>query len=140
MGPPSESRDGRAGDRGSAAAARAVPRPGRRSGPQAGGGPVPALGRVAVTPVESVGTDNAIYRLGDEHDEHDEHDVRVPRIGWATGRIALERTWPPHLPLAVPQPVEVGAPRPYRPPLGSRGGRPRSHPLVDEVAAAQYRP
>ena len=58
--------------------------------------------------VASAGTDNAIYRLGDEL------AVRLPRIGWAVDFVAKEQTWlpvlAPHLPLAVPLPVAVGEP------------------------------
>ncbi|MET7397387.1 aminoglycoside phosphotransferase family protein [Dactylosporangium sp. NPDC005572] len=68
----------------------------------------PAWADLPVTPVESGGTDNAIYRLGDDL------AVRLPRIGWATGQIALERTWlpvlAPQLPVAVPAPLAVGVP------------------------------
>ncbi|GGM79252.1 aminoglycoside phosphotransferase family protein [Dactylosporangium sucinum] len=68
----------------------------------------PAWAGLPVTPVASGGTDNAIYRLGDEL------AVRLPRIDWATGQIALEETWlpllAPRLPVAVPAPLAVGEP------------------------------
>ena len=58
--------------------------------------------------VESAGTDNAIYRLGDDL------AVRLPRIHWATGQPDLEHEWlprlAPHLPLAVPVPLATGEP------------------------------
>ena len=58
--------------------------------------------------VQSAGTDNAMYRLGDEL------AVRMPRIHWAIDTIAKERRWlpvlAPHLPLAVPLPVAPGDP------------------------------
>jgi aminoglycoside phosphotransferase (APT) family kinase protein len=58
--------------------------------------------------VPSAGTDNAIYRLGDDL------AVRLPRIHWATDVVAKEQKWlpvlAPHLPLAVPLPVATGAP------------------------------
>ena len=58
--------------------------------------------------VPSAGTDNAMYRLGDDL------VVRLPRIDWAVGNVAKEQRWipvlAPHLPLALPQPVAVGAP------------------------------
>lgn len=58
--------------------------------------------------VQSAGTDNALYRLGDEL------AVRLPRIHWAVDTVAKEQTWlpvlAPHLPLAVPLPVAVGQP------------------------------
>ena len=37
-----------------------------------------------IEPVQSSGTDNAIYRLGDDM------AVRLPRIHWATGQPELE--------------------------------------------------
>jgi len=58
--------------------------------------------------VESAGTDNAIYRLGDDM------AVRLPRIHWATGQADKERNWmpklAPHLPLAIPAPLAKGTP------------------------------
>lgn len=69
---------------------------------------LPALinGRLAV--VEPWGTDNAIWRLGENL------VVRLPRIGWAVGQVRRDAEWlprlAPHLPVAVPEPVAVGAP------------------------------
>ena len=61
-----------------------------------------------IEPVQSSGTDNAIYRLGDDM------AVRLPRIHWATGQPELEHEWlprlAPHLPLAIPVPLAQGAP------------------------------
>jgi len=61
-----------------------------------------------VTPVPSGGTDNAIYRLGDEL------AVRLPRVEGAVGQVEFEHEWLPvlarHLPVAVPQPYAVGRP------------------------------
>ena len=58
--------------------------------------------------VASAGTDNAIYRLGDEL------AVRLPRIDWAFDNVAKEQRWlpvlAPHLPLPVPRPLATGAP------------------------------
>jgi aminoglycoside phosphotransferase (APT) family kinase protein len=58
--------------------------------------------------VPSAGTDNAIYRLGDEL------AVRLPRIHWAVPQIGKEHEWlpvlAPHLPVAVPEPVALGEP------------------------------
>jgi aminoglycoside phosphotransferase (APT) family kinase protein/RimJ/RimL family protein N-acetyltransferase len=62
----------------------------------------------SITRVPSAGTDNAMYRLGDDL------VARLPRIGWAVGNVAKEQHWlpalAPHLPLAVPQPVAEGSP------------------------------
>lgn len=69
---------------------------------------MPDLADRPLTVVEPWGTDNAIWRLGDDL------VVRLPRIGWAAGQIGREATWlprlAPHLPVAVPEPVAVGAP------------------------------
>lgn len=58
--------------------------------------------------VASAGTDNALFRLGDDL------VVRLPRIHWAADDVAKEQTWlprlAPHLPLEVPEPVAVGEP------------------------------
>ncbi len=58
--------------------------------------------------VDSYGTDHDIYRVGDHL------AARLPRIGWATRQAAKEAVWlprlAPHLPLAVPVPLAMGAP------------------------------
>ena len=58
--------------------------------------------------VASYGTDNDIYRLGDEL------SVRLPRVGGATGQAAKEARWLPRLadalPVLVPAHVEKGLP------------------------------
>jgi aminoglycoside phosphotransferase (APT) family kinase protein len=58
--------------------------------------------------VEPWGTDNAIWRLGDDL------VVRLPRIGWAEGQIHREARWLPRLApglrIGVPLPVFVGRP------------------------------
>lgn len=69
-------------------------------------GQFPQWAGLPVRPVPSAGTDNALFRLGDEL------VVRMPRIAWATGQIDKERRWlrhlAPHLPLAIPEPLAVG--------------------------------
>lgn len=61
-----------------------------------------------LTMVEPWGTDNAIWRLGDDL------VVRLPRIHWAAGQVEREATWlprlAPRLPVALPEPLRVGAP------------------------------
>jgi aminoglycoside phosphotransferase (APT) family kinase protein len=76
---------------------------------------MPDLAVLPLTVVEPWGTDNAIWRLGDDL------VVRLPRIHWAAGQIEHEALWlprlGPHLPLEVPRPVAVGEPGdgyPYR--------------------------
>jgi len=58
--------------------------------------------------VRSAGTDNAVYRLGDDL------AVRLPRIDTAVEHVAKEQTWlpvlAPHLPVPVPLPIANGEP------------------------------
>lgn len=58
--------------------------------------------------IGDAGTDNAIYRLGDDL------GLRLPRIGWARAQIAKECRWLPglaaSLPISVPVPVAEGRP------------------------------
>ena len=68
----------------------------------------PQWADLPIEPVPSAGTDNALYRLGDEL------VVRLPRIGWATGQVDKEHEWLPRLapllPLSIPVPLAKGAP------------------------------
>ncbi|MEV4428418.1 aminoglycoside phosphotransferase family protein [Streptomyces sp. R-07] len=61
-----------------------------------------------VRAVDSAGTDNAMFRLGDEF------AVRLPKADWAAGHAEKEQRWlprlAPHLTLPVPVPVAHGAP------------------------------
>ncbi len=63
---------------------------------------------LAVSPVPYSGTDNAIFRLGDDM------VVRLPRIQWATGQVRRDHDWlpvlAPQLPMRVPTPLRIGAP------------------------------
>ena len=58
--------------------------------------------------VEPAGTDNAIYRLGEDM------SVRLPRIDWAVAQPLKEHEWlprlAPHLSLAIPMPLALGEP------------------------------
>jgi aminoglycoside phosphotransferase (APT) family kinase protein len=58
--------------------------------------------------VPSAGTDNALYRLGNEM------VVRLPRIGWAVDAIEKECKWlpklAPFLPFSIPTPLGKGIP------------------------------
>jgi aminoglycoside phosphotransferase (APT) family kinase protein len=65
----------------------------------------------AELPIEVIlsgGTDNSIYRLGDDM------AVRLPRIHWATDQVHKEQQWLPRLgpflPLDVPVPLAMGEP------------------------------
>ncbi len=68
----------------------------------------PRWAEFPIAPVPSAGTDNALYRLGDEM------AVRLPRIHWAVGQVEKELRWLPKLapllPLAVPVPLAMGEP------------------------------
>jgi aminoglycoside phosphotransferase (APT) family kinase protein len=61
-----------------------------------------------IAPVASSGTDNALFRLGDDL------VVRLPRIDWAIGEVEKEHLWLPRLaarlPLAIPVPLAMGVP------------------------------
>jgi aminoglycoside phosphotransferase (APT) family kinase protein len=68
----------------------------------------PDLAGLRLAAVEPWGTDNAIFRLGDDL------VVRLPRIAWATEQVERDAIWlprlAPHLPVGVPEPVAVGQP------------------------------
>src|SRR4029077_19799795 len=68
----------------------------------------PQWADLPIEPVRSAGTDNALYRLGEDM------VVRLPRILTATGQIEKERKWlprlAPRLPLAIPVPIAKGLP------------------------------
>ena len=59
--------------------------------------------------VEPWGTDNAIFRLGEDL------VVRLPRIGWAVGQVHFEDDWLPRLgrglAIELPAPMAVGEPQ-----------------------------
>jgi aminoglycoside phosphotransferase (APT) family kinase protein len=76
---------------------------------------MPHLADRSLTIVEPWGTDNAIWRLGDDL------VVRFPRIFWAAEQIEREALWlprlAPYLPVALPEPLVIGEPEdgyPYR--------------------------
>jgi len=68
----------------------------------------PQWADLPIEPVSSAGTDNALYRLGDDM------VVRLPRRERATPQVDTEHAWlprlAPHLPLAVPVPLARGVP------------------------------
>lgn len=79
------------------------------------GAQMPALAELPLRTVEPWGTDNAVWRLGDEL------VVRLPRVDGAQGQAAKEARWLPqiaqHLTVPVPTPIAVGDPAfdyPYR--------------------------
>jgi aminoglycoside phosphotransferase (APT) family kinase protein len=71
-------------------------------------GQFPRWAKLPIEPIRSAGTDNALYRLGEDM------VVRLPRILTATGQMEKERKWlprlAPRLPLAVPVPIAKGKP------------------------------
>ncbi|TDC78426.1 aminoglycoside phosphotransferase family protein [Streptomyces hainanensis] len=71
-------------------------------------GQFPRWAELPIELVESYGTDNDIYRVGDRL------AVRLPRVPGATGQGAREAEWlprfAPRLPLAVPAPLGLGHP------------------------------
>ena len=72
------------------------------------GAQFPEWASLPVEPVASNGTDNAMYRLGDDL------SVRMPRIHWAVDPVVREFEWLPRiapaLPFAAPVPAALGAP------------------------------
>jgi aminoglycoside phosphotransferase (APT) family kinase protein len=76
---------------------------------------MPDLASHDLSIVEPWGTDNAVWRLGDDL------VVRLPRIAGAQGQVDKEDRWlpviGPHLSVGVPEPVAIGEPAfgyPYR--------------------------
>jgi aminoglycoside phosphotransferase (APT) family kinase protein len=71
-------------------------------------GQFPQWADLDIRRVASSGTDNALYRLGDDL------VVRLPRIGWAVDQVDAEQHWlprlAPHLPVAIPAPLVKGEP------------------------------
>jgi aminoglycoside phosphotransferase (APT) family kinase protein len=69
---------------------------------------IPEWSPLRLERVDSAGTSNALYRLGDDM------VVRLPRVAEATGQIAKEHRWlpwlAPLLPLAIPEPLVQGVP------------------------------
>jgi len=68
----------------------------------------PEWAALSIERVPSTGTDNALYRLGDDM------VVRLPRIHWAFENVDKDFRWlpvlAPLLPLAIPVPLAKGAP------------------------------
>ncbi len=68
----------------------------------------PVWQQLKLRPIPYTGTDNAIFRLGEEM------VIRLPRIHWAAEQPESESQWlpllAPHLPLSIPKPIRLGAP------------------------------
>ncbi|MGZ4352612.1 MAG: aminoglycoside phosphotransferase family protein [Gaiellaceae bacterium] len=91
--------------------------------------------------VPSDGTDNALFRLGDEL------VVRLPRIDWAVAARKLEHEWlprlAPQLPVEIPAPVALGEPAagypwPWSVYRWIDGERPVAGEFDDAVALARF--
>jgi aminoglycoside phosphotransferase (APT) family kinase protein len=71
-------------------------------------GQFPDWAGLAIEPVPSSGTDNALYRLGEDL------VARLPRIAWAVGDVEKDLRWlpvlGPRLPVELPVPVAKGEP------------------------------
>jgi len=71
-------------------------------------GQFPRWAHLLIEKIQSAGTDNAIYRLGDDM------AVRLPRIPSAAAQVDKEHQWlaklAPLLPLAIPNPLAKGSP------------------------------
>ena len=69
---------------------------------------LPEWASLPIERVPSSGTDNALYRLGDDM------VVRLPRIQWAVAGLERELEWlpqlAPHLPVEIPTPLAKGSP------------------------------
>lgn len=63
---------------------------------------------LSLIPVESGGTDNVIFRLGDDM------AVRLPCVEWAIGQVEKEQRWlpkiAPQVPIPIPAPLAMGLP------------------------------
>ncbi|NQX58268.1 aminoglycoside phosphotransferase family protein [Paenibacillus qinlingensis] len=68
----------------------------------------PKWAELPLRPVDSVGTDNVIFRLGEDM------AVRLPHVDWAIGQVDKEQRWLPKLapliPIAIPVPLAKGIP------------------------------
>ena len=68
----------------------------------------PHWAKLPIQPVSSAGTDNALYRLGEDL------VVRMPRIDWAIEQVERDHAWlhklAPGLPLKIPTPLAIGLP------------------------------
>jgi aminoglycoside phosphotransferase (APT) family kinase protein/RimJ/RimL family protein N-acetyltransferase len=93
----------------------------------------PTLANLPIKSVPSVGTDNALYRLGSDM------LVRLPRIDWAVENVDKEFTWlpkiAPFLPVSIPTPIAKGNPsKEYPYPWSVYRWIEGSNPLMNEVS------
>lgn len=68
----------------------------------------PELTTFSLANIRHYGTDNSIFRIGDEY------AIRLPRVEYAAEQIEREIAWlpkfAPHLPFTIPTPVKIGKP------------------------------
>lgn len=68
----------------------------------------PELAELPLAKIKHYGTDNAIFRVGEEY------AIRLPRVEYAAEQIEKEIKWlpkfAPHLPLVIPSPTKIGNP------------------------------
>ncbi|MEU5208934.1 aminoglycoside phosphotransferase family protein [Streptomyces sp. NPDC020742] len=93
----------------------------------------PQWAPLPLTPVDSVGTSNVMYRLGADK------VVRLPRMAGAAEDVAKEHRWlprlAPSLPAAVPEPLGEGAPADGYPfPWSVYGWLAGGHPVIGRLA------
>lgn len=93
----------------------------------------PCWAELPLTPVSSAGTDNALYRLGDDR------VVRLPRIDWAVKDVEKECEWlpkiAPFLPIAIPLPLAKGVPtEDYPRPWSVYNWLEGSNPVVAQIS------
>ena len=100
----------------------------------------PRWAHLPLNPVASAGTDNALFRLGDQM------VVRLPRIQWAVESVNKEQEWLPHLapvlPFAIPTPLGLGEPDEGYPWRWSvyewlDGNNPVPNKIVDPISLAK---
>src|SRR5205085_7734601 len=99
----------------------------------------PDWAELPIEPVHPRGTDNALYRVGEEM------VARLPRRERTVGSLESERRWlpklAPHLPLPVPVPLAEGSPGEGYPFPWSiyswLDGRPATDVAVDRAQAAE---
>lgn len=93
----------------------------------------PHWANLSLQVVPSAGTDNALYRLGNDM------VVRLPRIDWAVGDVDKECEWlpkiAPFLPIAIPAPIAKGSPTEDYPwPWGIYSWLEGNNPVVGRIA------
>lgn len=92
----------------------------------------PQWANLPLTSVPSAGTDNALYRLGNNK------LVRLPRIDWAVENVDKEFEWlpkiAPFLPVSIPTPLQKGNPtKDYPWPWSVYSWLEGNNPIVDHI-------